>query len=66
MNDAMLRQPEILRRTELSRTSIWRKVRAGDFPAPRVLGPNSIGWPESEITAWLNSCPRQTYGGEVV
>lgn len=63
MNDAMLRQPEVLRRTGLSRTTIWRKVRAGDFPAPRQLGPNSIGWSEPEIAAWLEGCPRQTYGG---
>lgn len=64
MTDTMLRQPEVLRRTGLSRTSIWRKVREGDFPAPRQLGANSIGWPESEISEWLDNRPRQTYGGE--
>jgi prophage regulatory protein len=64
MNNTMLRQPEVLRRTGLSRTTIWRKIRAGDFPAPRQLGSNSIGWPESEITEWLEGCPRRTYGGE--
>ena len=64
MTDTMLRQPEVLRRTGLSRTSIWRKVRAGDFPAPRQLGPNSIGWPETEISEWLDNRPRQTYAGQ--
>lgn len=64
MSDIMLRQPAVLRRTGLSRTTIWRKIRAGDFPAPKRLGPNSIGWPESVITEWLKSLPAQTYGGK--
>ena len=29
--DAMLRYPEVVRRTGLSRVAIWRKVRAGEF-----------------------------------
>ncbi len=57
--DAMLRYPEVERRTGLSRVTIWRKVRAGTFPAPRELGPNSVGWLESEIEAWRESRPRR-------
>lgn len=64
MTDTMLRQPEVLRRVGVSRTTLWRKIRAGEFPAPVQLGPNSIGWPEAEITEWLASLPRQNYGGE--
>lgn len=60
----MLRPPEVMARTGLSRTTIWRRVRAGTFPAPVQLGENSIGWPASEITAWLASRPRRTYGAE--
>ena len=57
--DAMLRYPEVERRSGLSRVTIWRKVRAGTFPAPRELGPNSVGWLESEIEAWRESRPRR-------
>lgn len=57
--DAMLRYPEVERRIGLSRVTIWRKVRAGTFPAPRELGPNSVGWLESEIEAWRESRPRR-------
>ena len=57
--DAMLRYPAVVRRTGLSRVTIWRKVRAGTFPAPRELGPNSVGWLESEIEAWRESRPRR-------
>lgn len=62
--DPMLRAPEVMVRTGLSRTTIWRRVRAGTFPAPVQLGENSIGWPESEITAWLAERPHRTYGAE--
>jgi len=64
MENQMLRAPEVMARTGLSRVTIWRRVRAGTFPAPTELGENSIGWPASEITAWLANRPRRTYGAE--
>ena len=64
MSDPMLRPPEVVIRTGLSRTTIWRHVQAGTFPAPHILGVQSIGWPESIITEWINSRPRRTYGPE--
>ncbi len=64
MADKMLRPPEVVARTGLSRTTIWRHVQAGTFPPPHVLGEQSIGWPESVISEWLNSRPRRTYGAE--
>ncbi len=63
-NHQMLRAPEVMARTGLSRVTIWRRVRAGTFPAPTELGENSIGWTESEIIAWLANRPRRTYGAE--
>lgn len=60
----MLRAGEVLDRTGLSRTTIWRHVRAGTFPAPLQLGENSIGWPESVIEDWLASRQHRTYGAE--
>lgn len=38
-----------------SRATIWRWVRAGLFPKPRRIGPNSIGWLASEINAWVEA-----------
>ena len=61
METQMLRAPEVMARTGLSRVTIWRRVRDGSFPAPIELGENSIGWPESAITKWLDSRPRRTY-----
>ena len=59
--DKIVRSAEVLSRTGLSRTTIWRKIRSGDFPAPIQLGPNSVGWPEHEVDAWVASRPRVSY-----
>lgn len=60
----MLRAPEVMAQTGLSRTTIWRRVKAGSFPPPTELGVNSIGWPDSVISDWLSNRPRRTYGAE--
>lgn len=58
----ILRTPDVIRATGLSRTTLWRLERLGDFP-PRVrLGANSIGWVESEVQAWIETRPRGMTG----
>jgi len=57
----IIREPELKKRDGKSRTQRWRDIRAGKFPAPVQLGPNSIGWYEDEIDAWLASRPRVIY-----
>ena len=64
MNDPMLRPPEVMERTGLSRTTLWRRVRAGTFPPATELGENAIGWPASVIDAWLSNRPQRTYGAK--
>ena len=49
------------RETGTSRVQLWRRVRAGTFPAPIELGPNSVAWFKAEIDAWKRSRPRKTY-----
>ena len=50
---------EVITRTGgKSRTTLWRDVRAGRFPAPVKVGPNRIGWLESEIEDWQENLPR--------
>ena len=62
----ILRESDVKKRSGKSRAQRWRDIRAGLFPAPVELGPNSIGWFEDEIEAWLASRPRRTYGAERV
>ncbi len=60
--DKMLRPPEVMAAMGWSRTTLWRRVRDGAFPAPCILGPNSIGWFESWVNAARDGLPRRTYG----
>ena len=56
--ERILRIPEVVEITGLSRTTIWRRVKSGDFPAPVRLGSlatRSIGWRESQIREWIES-----------
>ena len=62
----ILRVKSVLAATGLSRTTLWRRVRSGDFPRPlRLGGPKSrcVGWRAEEIAAWLES--RERTGFEV-
>ncbi len=51
----MLRVPQVLAETGFSRTTLWRRVRAGDFPHPLRTGPNQVAWPEAAVEAWKRS-----------
>jgi len=54
--DAILRLPAVKSLTGLSRSSIYAKVRMGEFPQPVSIGVRSIGWIESEIQQWIADC----------
>lgn len=58
----IVRLPEVMRLTGLSKTTIHRRFRAGTFPRPLRLGPQSIGWRRGEIVEWLESLPRAGAG----
>jgi prophage regulatory protein len=60
----ILRPKEVQELIGKSRVQIWRDVRAGRFPAPISLGPNSAGFYQDEILAWLESRPRVSYAPE--
>ena len=60
----ILRPKQVQELIGKSRVQIWRDVRAGRFPAPISLGPNSAGFYQDEILAWLESRPRVSYAPE--
>jgi prophage regulatory protein len=51
-NDSLVRLPEVIRQTGLSRTTIYRKAKAGTFPAPEQMSDNAVGWWASDLAAW--------------
>ena len=51
----LIRLPETLAKTGLSRTRLYEAVAAGTFPKPAKLGPDAraIGFLEAEIDEWI-------------
>jgi predicted DNA-binding transcriptional regulator AlpA len=43
------------------RSSLWRAVKDGKFPAPKRLGANRNCWELAEIEAWADALPRRDY-----
>lgn len=50
---SLLRLPSVKKRTGLSRSEIYRRIAAGDFPKPIKLGERASAWAEHEVTAWI-------------
>jgi prophage regulatory protein len=51
-----LREKQLLEHyLPFSGSTLWRKVRTGDFPAPIKLGPAITAWREREIASWLHA-----------
>ncbi|TXM65682.1 AlpA family phage regulatory protein [Methylobacterium sp. WL12] len=48
----ILRFRDVRDRTGLSRTTVWRQVKAGSFPKPVNLTKHAVGWHETDIQAW--------------
>ena len=57
MKDRLLRRREVEIITGLSRSSIYRLMKEGDFPRPVRVGPTAVRWRESDIEAWMKSRP---------
>ncbi len=52
MATRLLHLREVISRTSLSRTSIYRLMDLGTFPASVALG-SRVSWIESEIESWV-------------
>ncbi len=61
----LIRVREVMERTGLSRTVLYRKVKHKDFPPPVRLTARCVGWLESEIDEWVNQRIRTTRFKEV-
>ncbi|MDT3705206.1 MAG: AlpA family phage regulatory protein [Thiobacillus sp.] len=51
MVNAILRLPAVKAQSGASRSTIYLRIQQGLWPKPVKLGPRSVGWPASEISA---------------
>ena len=47
------RFPQVKARTGLGRSEIYRRIAAGQFPAPIKLGERASAWNAAEIDVWI-------------
>ena len=46
------RLPEVMSLTGLSRSSIYLRISAQEFPKPIKIGRRAVGWSEDSLIAW--------------
>ncbi len=63
MDSKLLTQKQVVDLVGLSRTTIWRLERAGQFPRRLQVSTKAVRWNQSEILDWINSRPRAGNGG---
>ena len=49
---------QVIERTGLSGTTIWRMENRGEFPARVQISENRVGWYSDEIDEFIESRPR--------
>ncbi len=54
MADKHLRRRAVEETTGLSRSTIYDLMSRGLFPRPVKLTRKAVGWPESDVTRWLD------------
>ncbi len=51
--DRIIRLKSVLSRTGLTRSTLYRKIAEGSFPAQIRISVNGAGWHESEVDLWV-------------
>ncbi len=55
----VLRLPEVCQVSGLSRSTIYKKIAEGGFPAPVRLSSRAVGWRLADLDAWIESPERR-------
>lgn len=50
----IIKLPEVQSLTALSRSSVYQKMKDGEFPKSIPLGTRAVGWRYSDVTGWID------------
>jgi prophage regulatory protein len=56
----LLRLPDVMDRTGLSRSSLYMAINCGEFPKQVAIGSRSVSWIEEEVEAWIQERIRRS------
>ncbi|EJE8548861.1 AlpA family transcriptional regulator [Vibrio vulnificus] len=62
MSYKIMRLPEVIKMTGLSRSTIYLSMSKGSFPLSISLGERAVGWLETDIEQWLEKCVAASKG----
>ena len=54
-----LKLKEVMEKTALSRSAIYRKMNDGEFPKSISLGDRAVAWVHSEVEEWADDASRR-------
>jgi prophage regulatory protein len=52
-DDALIRRPTMQTVVPYCKSTLYQKIKRGEFPAPVKLGSRASGWRMGDIRAWL-------------
>ena len=55
--DRFLKLKEVMARTSLGSSTIYRRMKEGTFPKPKQLSEACVRWRESDIDKWMDDLP---------
>lgn len=55
MGITLLKLNDVKEKTQLSKSTIYKWIEAGKFPAPKQLGDRCVRWASTDIDNWIMS-----------
>lgn len=55
MAPTLIRMKDVLQRITLSKTEVYRRIKAGTFPKQVRLGPSRVAFIEVEVNQWIEA-----------
>jgi prophage regulatory protein len=53
MSTKLIRIKDVMERTGLARSTIYKYINLGKFPQPIKLGTRAVAWVENEVETWI-------------
>lgn len=60
LNIRLIRLPEVIQKTGLSRSELYRRVKIQAFPKAIRTGARMVAWLESDVDRWITDCVTQS------
>jgi prophage regulatory protein len=65
MSTRVLRLPQVIQRTGLCRSAIYKLMSGCRFPASVRIGDRAVAWVEEDVEAWLVARIKESRGHQV-